>query len=164
MAHHRTGTTLEKNDEVHSSDLESSPDHGCNIQKRHVRVTVKYNRKELQRRLDVEKWIEESLDRLYSGQEADMPEEVNIDDLIDLPNVDQRVKKLQELLRKCSKNTEDFIRQLVEKLEGVPKQDELQSEGIEHPVICHSHYRHEPYHFNNPQHHLHHTRDHNQAL
>ncbi|XP_071317209.1 protein phosphatase 1, regulatory (inhibitor) subunit 14Aa [Trachinotus anak] len=165
MADKRTGTTLKENDEVHSSDMESFPDHGCNIPKRHVRVTVKYNRKELQRRLDVEKWIDESLDQLYAGQEADMPEEVNIDDLIDLPNVEERVKKLKELLRKCSKNTEPFIRELVGKLEGVHKQDELQSEGIEHPVICHSHYRHEPYHFNNPpQHYHHHTRGHNQTL
>uniref|UniRef100_A0A8C4E392 Protein phosphatase 1, regulatory (inhibitor) subunit 14Aa n=1 Tax=Dicentrarchus labrax TaxID=13489 RepID=A0A8C4E392_DICLA len=95
MAADRTRTTLEENDEVHSSDLGLSPDHGCSIPKRHARVTVKYNRKELQRRLDVEKWIDESLDRLYSGQERDMPEEVNIDDLIDLPNDEERVKKLQ---------------------------------------------------------------------
>lgn len=66
MAADRTGTTLEKHDDVYSSDF--SPEHGCNIPKRHARVTVKYNRKELQRRLDVEKWIEDRLDRLYSGQ------------------------------------------------------------------------------------------------
>ncbi|XP_035522741.1 protein phosphatase 1, regulatory (inhibitor) subunit 14Aa [Morone saxatilis] len=166
MAANRTRTTLEENDEVHSSDLGLSPDHGGSVPKRHARVTVKYNRKELQRRLDVEKWIDESLDRLYSGQESDMPEEVNIDDLIDLPNDEERIKKLQELLQKCSHNTEAFIRELVTKLEGVHKQEELQSEGIEHPVICHSHYRHEPYHFNSqhqPQH-LQHTRGQNQTL
>ena len=28
-------------------------------------------------------------------QEGDMPEEVNIDDLLDLPNDEERVKKLQ---------------------------------------------------------------------
>ncbi|KAM3601310.1 uncharacterized protein V6R79_010480 [Siganus canaliculatus] len=163
MAADRTGTTLEENDDVHSSGLAPSPDHGCNIPKRQARVTVKYNRKELQRRLDVEKWIDECLDRLYSGQESDMPEELNIDDLIDLPKDEDRVKKLQELLHKCSNNTEPFIRELVAKLEGVHKQDELQSEGIEHPVICHSHHRHEPYHFSN-QHHTQHTRGQNKTL
>uniref|UniRef100_A0A674P7X3 Protein phosphatase 1, regulatory (inhibitor) subunit 14Aa n=1 Tax=Takifugu rubripes TaxID=31033 RepID=A0A674P7X3_TAKRU len=75
--------------------LDFSPDHGCQIPKRHARVTVKYNRKELQKRLDLEKWIDEGLDQLYSGQEADMPEEVNIDDLIDLPNDEERVRKLR---------------------------------------------------------------------
>ncbi|XP_070699865.1 protein phosphatase 1, regulatory (inhibitor) subunit 14Aa [Pempheris klunzingeri] len=164
MAADRTGTTLEEEDRVYSSDLGLSPDHGCNIPKRHARVTVKYNRKELQKRLDVEKWIDDSLDRLYSGQEDDMPEEVNIDDLIDLPNDEERVKKLQKLLQKCSNNTETFIRELVAKLEGVHKQEELQSEGIEHRDICHSHHRHEPYHFNNPHQHHHHTRGQNQTL
>lgn len=53
-------------DDVNSSDL--SPEHGIGIPKRHARVTVKYNRKELQKRLDVEKWIDDSLDLLYSGQ------------------------------------------------------------------------------------------------
>ncbi|XP_022060247.1 protein phosphatase 1, regulatory (inhibitor) subunit 14Aa [Acanthochromis polyacanthus] len=165
MAADRTGTTLEESAEVHASDLGPFEDLGCNIPKRHARVTVKYNRKELQRRLDVEKWIEDSLDRLYAGQEGDMPEEVNIDDLIDLPNDEERVKRLQELLRKCSNSTEMFIKELVAKLDGVQKQDELQSEGIEHPVICHSHYRHEPYHFNNPhQQHFQHKQGQNQPL
>ncbi|XP_076606377.1 protein phosphatase 1, regulatory (inhibitor) subunit 14Aa [Chaetodon auriga] len=164
MAADRTGTTLEERDDVHSSDAGLTPYHGSNIPKRHARVTVKYNRKELQKRLDVEKWIEESLDRLYSGQEGDMPEEVNIDDLIDLPNDEERVKKLQEVLQRCSNDTENFIRELVVKLEGVHKQEELQSEGIEHPVICHSHYRHEPYHFNTQHHHFHHTQSQNQTL
>lgn len=165
MAADRTGTRLEENPEIPSSDLGPFEDQAGNIPKRHARVTVKYNRKELQRRLDVEKWIDDSLDRLYAGQESDMPEEVNIDDLIDLPNDGERVKTLQELLRKCNNSTEMFIKELVVKLEGVHKQDELQSEGIEHPVICHSHYRHEPYHFNSPhQHPFQHKQGQNQPL
>ncbi|KAK2828889.1 hypothetical protein Q5P01_019923 [Channa striata] len=166
MAGERSRTTLEDNDDA--ADFESLQALGCSIQKRQARVTVKYNRKELQRRLDVEKWIDECLDRLYSGQEGDMPEEVNIDDLIDLPNDEEKVQKLKELLQKCRNSTEPFIRELVGKLHGLHKQEELQSEGIEHPVISHSHYRHEPYHFNNPhhhqQHHLNHTHGQNQTL
>ncbi|KAM7374871.1 hypothetical protein PAMP_007505 [Pampus punctatissimus] len=164
MAAYKIKTTLEENDKVYSSDLELLQDRVGNIPKRHARVTVKYNRKELQRRLDVEKWIDENLDRLYMGQEGDIPEEVNIDDLIDLPNDEERVKQLKVLLWKCSNNTETFIRDLVAKLEGVRKEEELQSEGIEHPVICHSHHRHEPYHFHNPQSHSHNTRGQNQTL
>ncbi|XP_034540523.1 protein phosphatase 1, regulatory (inhibitor) subunit 14Aa [Notolabrus celidotus] len=165
MATDRTETTLmEDDEEVQSSDSDLSLGLSGNIPKRHARVTVKYNRKELQKRLDVEKWIDDSLDQLYEGQEGDMPEEVNIDGLIDLPDDEERVRKLQELLRNCRNNTETFIRELVEKLEGVHKQEELQSEGIEHPVICHSHYRHEPYHFNNPHQQVHTTRGQNQTL
>ncbi|XP_007556506.1 PREDICTED: protein phosphatase 1 regulatory subunit 14A-like [Poecilia mexicana] len=160
MATDGSGTPLEDNDEPAPSDLEPSG----NIPKRHARVTVKYNRKELQRRLDVEKWIDESLDQLYRGQEDDMPEEVNIDDLLDLRTDEERIVKLKELLHSCSNNTEAFIKELVAKLVGVHKQEDLQSEGIGHPAICHSLHRHEPYHFNNPQHHFPHTRGHNQSL
>ncbi|XP_005807158.1 protein phosphatase 1 regulatory subunit 14A-like [Xiphophorus maculatus] len=160
MATDGSGTPPEENDEPVSSDLELSG----HIPKRHARVTVKYNRKELQRRLDLEKWIDESLDQLYRGQEADMPEEVNIDDLIDLRTDEERIVKLKELLQSCSNNTETFIKELVAKLVGVHKQEDLQSEGIEHPVICHSLHRHEPYQFNNPQHHFHQMRGHNQSL
>lgn len=64
MATDGSGTPPEENDEPVSSDLELSG----HIPKRHARVTVKYNRKELQRRLDLEKWIDESLDQLYRGQ------------------------------------------------------------------------------------------------
>lgn len=41
---------------------------GQNQQRRQARVTVKYNRKELQRRLDVEKWVDCGLDELFRGR------------------------------------------------------------------------------------------------
>lgn len=41
---------------------------GQNQQRRRARVTVKYNRKELQRRLEVEKWVDCGLDELYRGR------------------------------------------------------------------------------------------------
>uniref|UniRef100_A0A3Q2QAU3 Uncharacterized protein n=1 Tax=Fundulus heteroclitus TaxID=8078 RepID=A0A3Q2QAU3_FUNHE len=64
MATDGSGSALEEGEQLRSAD----PGPGGNIPKRHARVTVKYNRKELQRRLDVEKWIDQSLDRLYRGQ------------------------------------------------------------------------------------------------
>ncbi|KAF6288840.1 protein phosphatase 1 regulatory inhibitor subunit 14A [Rhinolophus ferrumequinum] len=65
------------------------------LQKRHARVTVKYDRRELQRRLDVEKWIDGRLEELYRGREADMPDEVNIDELLELENEEDRSQKIQ---------------------------------------------------------------------
>ncbi|XP_061658592.1 protein phosphatase 1, regulatory (inhibitor) subunit 14Aa isoform X2 [Syngnathoides biaculeatus] len=100
---------------------------------------------------------------LFWSHEGDLPEEVNIDDLIDLADDVERIKKLRELLQTCNNDTETFIRELIEKLEGVHKEEELQSEGVEHPVISHSHHRHEPYHFNNP-HRVQHARGHDQTL
>ncbi|KAF5926384.1 hypothetical protein HPG69_015582 [Diceros bicornis minor] len=84
------------------------------LQKRHARVTVKYDRRELQRRLDVEKWIDGRLEELYRGREADMPDEVNIDELLELESEEERSRKLQ-----------DFVQELLVKLQGLHKQPGL---------------------------------------
>ncbi|XP_045426879.1 protein phosphatase 1 regulatory subunit 14A isoform X2 [Eptesicus fuscus] len=84
------------------------------LQKRHARVTVKYDRRELQRRLDVEKWIDGRLEELYRGQEAEMPDEVNIDELLELESEEDRSQKIQ-----------DFVQELLVKLRGLHKQPGL---------------------------------------
>ncbi|XP_051950655.1 protein phosphatase 1, regulatory (inhibitor) subunit 14Aa [Xyrauchen texanus] len=142
---------LEEIPHSHSSGLGTAREHGLNLQKRQARVTVKYNRKELQKRLDVEKWIDEALDKLFEGK--DMPEEVNIDDLLDLPNDEERAQKLQVILQTCTSCTKAFIAELLQKLHGLHKQEELQNEGIEHPCL-HGY----PHHHSN----IHHHRDHHQ--
>uniref|UniRef100_A0A8D0XF34 Protein phosphatase 1 regulatory subunit 14 n=1 Tax=Sus scrofa TaxID=9823 RepID=A0A8D0XF34_PIG len=84
------------------------------LQKRHARVTVKYDRRELQRRLDVEKWIDGRLEELYRGREADMPDEVNIDELLELESEEERSRKIQ-----------NFVQELLVKLRGLHKQPGL---------------------------------------
>ncbi|MCJ8748897.1 hypothetical protein PDJAM_G00169880 [Pangasius djambal] len=101
--------------------------------KRQARVTVKYNRAELQKRLNAEKWIERALEELYAGAEDEMPEEIDIDDLLVLQHDEERAQKLQELLQTCRNNTKPFITELLQMLHGLHKQEELQKEGIGHP-------------------------------
>ncbi|KAG9478113.1 protein phosphatase 1 regulatory subunit 14A-like [Eleutherodactylus coqui] len=108
-----------------------SRDSGQAIQRRQARVTVKYDRKELQKRLDVEKWIDESMEQLYQGREMDMPDEVNIDDLLDLDTDEERRSSLQVILGSCTNNTEVFIRELLFKLKGLQKQTLLRKNGLE---------------------------------
>ncbi|KAM6959082.1 protein phosphatase 1, regulatory (inhibitor) subunit 14Ab [Aplochiton taeniatus] len=133
MAANRVGRRC--NNKVHSPSRGPGRDPGISLQKRQARVTVKYNRKELQRRLDVEKWIDCGLDQLYLGREEEMPEEVNIDELLDLKSDKERTERLQEILHTCSNDTELFIRELVEKLQGLQKQEDLHNNGIEHPQL-----------------------------
>ncbi len=66
MAANRVGRRY--NNKIHSPNRGTSREAGLSVQKRQARVTVKYNRKELQRRLDVEKWIDCGLDELYLGR------------------------------------------------------------------------------------------------
>ncbi|MBN3292017.1 PP14A phosphatase, partial [Polypterus senegalus] len=65
MAANRVGRRL--NNKTHSPSR-GNREPGLAVQKRQARVTVKYDRKELQRRLDVEKWIDERLVELYLGR------------------------------------------------------------------------------------------------
>ncbi|XP_062981589.1 protein phosphatase 1 regulatory subunit 14A-like [Elgaria multicarinata webbii] len=124
MAAHRVGRRLGQASPVRSAGLslggaraERTPSPG--IQRRQARVTVKYDRRELQRRLDTEKWIDGCLEELYRGREADMPDEVNIDDLLEMATDEERATKLQGLLELCHHNTEGFIQELPGKLRGL---------------------------------------------
>ncbi|KAL4679629.1 protein phosphatase 1 regulatory subunit 14A [Rhinopithecus roxellana] len=102
------------------------------LQKRHARVTVKYDRRELQRRLDVEKWIDGRLEELYRGMEADMPDEINIDELLELESEEERSRKIQGLLKSCGKPVQDFIQELLAKLQGLHRQPGLRQPSPSH--------------------------------
>uniref|UniRef100_G3UM52 Protein phosphatase 1 regulatory subunit 14 n=1 Tax=Loxodonta africana TaxID=9785 RepID=G3UM52_LOXAF len=91
------------------------------LQKRHARVTVKYDRRELQRRLDVEKWIDGRLEELYRGREAEMPDEVNIDELLELESEEERSRKVRHFLS-TPPCPQDFVQELLGKLRGLHKQ------------------------------------------
>ncbi|XP_032341046.1 protein phosphatase 1 regulatory subunit 14C isoform X2 [Camelus ferus] len=78
-------------------------------QRRHQqgKVTVKYDRKELRKRLVLEEWIVEQLGQLYGCEEEEMPDvEIDIDDLLDADSEEERALKLQEALVDCYKPTE----------------------------------------------------------
>uniref|UniRef100_A0A8C6H6D4 Protein phosphatase 1 regulatory subunit 14 n=1 Tax=Mus spicilegus TaxID=10103 RepID=A0A8C6H6D4_MUSSI len=89
------------------------------------KVTVKYDRKELHKRLVLEEWIVEQLGQLYGCEEEEMPDE-------------ERASKLQEALVVCYKPTEEFIRELrrapSDKDEGVC----FPALKIPHPICMHS--------------------------
>nr|ACO10176.1 phosphatase 1 regulatory subunit 14B [Osmerus mordax] len=90
-------------------------------QRRLGKLTVKYNRKDLQRRLDIEEWIDGQLHLLFDCEEEDIPElGIDIDELLDLSNSEQRLK-LYELLQECGKPREDFINGLLYRIKGLRK-------------------------------------------
>ncbi|KAH0620606.1 hypothetical protein JD844_021248, partial [Phrynosoma platyrhinos] len=80
-----------------------------------AKLTVKYNRKDLQRWLDLEEWIDTQLQKLYPYQLQKEEEEteataapepeIDIEDLLDISNEEQE-SKLQEILHECSRPTE----------------------------------------------------------
>ncbi|CAM5101499.1 unnamed protein product [Eretmochelys imbricata] len=102
-------------------------------QRRHQqgKVTVKYDRKELRKRLVLEEWIVEQLGQLYGCEEEEMPDvEIDIDDLLDATNEEERAIKLQEVLVDCYKPTEEFIRELLTRIRGMRKLSPPQKKSI----------------------------------
>ncbi|XP_004856944.1 protein phosphatase 1 regulatory subunit 14C [Heterocephalus glaber] len=102
-------------------------------QRRHQqgKVTVKYDRKELRKRLVLEEWIVEQLGQLYGCEEEEMPDvEIDIDDLLDAESEEERASKLQEALVDCYKPTEEFIKELLSRIRGMRKLSPPQKKSV----------------------------------
>ncbi|KAM4815737.1 protein phosphatase 1 regulatory subunit 14C [Urocitellus parryii] len=102
-------------------------------QRRHQqgKVTVKYDRKELRKRLVLEEWIVEQLGQLYGCEEEEMPDvEIDIDDLLDADSEEERALKLQEALVDCYNPTEEFIAELLSRIRGMRKLSPPQKKSI----------------------------------
>ncbi|NXI34469.1 PP14C phosphatase, partial [Galbula dea] len=103
-------------------------------QRRHQqgKVTVKYDRKELRKRLVLEEWIVEQLGQLYGceGRGRGQDVEIDIDDLLDAANEEERALKLQETLVDCYKPTEEFIKELLTRIRGMRKLSPPQKKSI----------------------------------
>ncbi|XP_056403065.1 protein phosphatase 1 regulatory subunit 14D [Hyla sarda] len=93
------------------------------------KLTVKYNRKELQRRIKLEEWMDAQIQELYRSQEELRDEaaepDVEIDDLLDLSYEEQK-SRLEEILQECPRPTEEFLTELLERLKGLRKISDLQ--------------------------------------
>ncbi|XP_046876748.1 protein phosphatase 1, regulatory (inhibitor) subunit 14Ba [Hypomesus transpacificus] len=86
------------------------------------RVTVKYDRKELRKRLNLEEWIIDQLTDLYDCEEEEIPElEIDVDELLDMPTDGDRALRVKGLLVGCFKPSDDFITALLEKVKGLQK-------------------------------------------
>ncbi|KAF3836947.1 hypothetical protein F7725_004411 [Dissostichus mawsoni] len=86
------------------------------------RVTVKYDRKELRKRLNLEEWIIDQLTDLYDCEEEAIPElEIDVDELLDMPSDVERGARVKDLVVECFKPTEDFVSELLDKIRGMQK-------------------------------------------
>ncbi|XP_035377050.1 protein phosphatase 1 regulatory subunit 14C isoform X2 [Electrophorus electricus] len=96
---------------------------GDPVQKKQGKVTVKYDRKELRKRLILEEWIIGQLSELYDCEEEEMPEvEIDIDDLLEVNSEDERAVKLQESLTDCYKPTDAFVQELLGRIRVAAKE------------------------------------------
>ncbi|XP_030825793.1 protein phosphatase 1 regulatory subunit 14B [Camarhynchus parvulus] len=86
------------------------------------KVTVRYDRRELRKRLHLEEWILGQLTALYDCPEEEIPElEIDVDELLDMESDGARSARVQEILVDCYKPTEAFVGDLLEKIRGMQK-------------------------------------------
>ncbi|NWI94223.1 PP14D phosphatase, partial [Pitta sordida] len=71
------------------------------------KLTIKYNRKDLQRWLDLEEWINAQLQELYQCRAAAPEPQIDLEDLLEVPNEEQKLK------------LQDFITELLSRLKGL---------------------------------------------
>ncbi|XP_051511041.1 protein phosphatase 1 regulatory subunit 14B-like [Myxocyprinus asiaticus] len=89
-------------------------------QRRLGKLTVKYDRKDQQRRLDIEEWIDSQLHLLFDCEEDDIPQlEIDIDELLELSDCEQRSELQVDFLCDCGKPNEDFIDGLLYRIKGL---------------------------------------------
>lgn len=86
------------------------------------KVTVRYDRRELRKRLHLEEWILAQLTALYDCREEEIPElEIDVDELLEMDNDGARSARVQEILVDCYKPTEAFVCDLLDKIRGMQK-------------------------------------------
>ncbi|KAM5235680.1 protein phosphatase 1 regulatory subunit 14D [Ctenodactylus gundi] len=79
------------------------------------RLTVKYDRGQLQRWLDTEQWVDAQVQELFQDQPGLSEPEIDLEALMELSTEEQRVQ-LEAILRNCSSPTEPFISELLSQL------------------------------------------------
>ncbi|XP_051833060.1 protein phosphatase 1 regulatory subunit 14D [Antechinus flavipes] len=101
--------------EGHSkSQLDSSKAPGPKTRKP-SRLTVKYDRGQLQTWLETEEWIDSQLQELYQEQSLSSVPEFDLEDFVELSTEEQKTK-LQTILQECVSPTEPFISELLSRL------------------------------------------------
>ncbi|KAK2531398.1 hypothetical protein Q9233_005650 [Columba guinea] len=77
------------------------------------------------------KEVEAIPQKLGTEEEEEMPDvEIDIDDLLDAANEEERTLKLQETLVDCYKPTEEFIKELLTRIRGMRKLSPPQKKSI----------------------------------
>ncbi|XP_077736777.1 protein phosphatase 1 regulatory subunit 14D isoform X1 [Canis aureus] len=82
--------------------------------RRPSRLTVKYDRGQLQRWLEMEQWVDAQVQELFQDQPAPEPE-IDLEALMELSTEEQKTH-LEAVLQNCPRPTEPFISELLSEL------------------------------------------------
>ncbi|KAF3830406.1 protein phosphatase 1 regulatory subunit 14D [Mirounga leonina] len=83
--------------------------------RRPSRLTVKYDRGQLQRWLDMEQWVDAQVQELFQDQPTPSELEIDLEVLMELSTEEQKTH-LEAILQNCPRPTEPFISELLSQL------------------------------------------------
>ncbi|XP_003418708.1 protein phosphatase 1 regulatory subunit 14D isoform X1 [Loxodonta africana] len=83
--------------------------------RRPSRLTVKYDRGQLQRWVEMEQWVDAQVQELFQDQPALSEPEIDLEALMELPTEEQKTH-LEAILQNCPRPTESFISELLSQL------------------------------------------------
>ncbi|KAG3261630.1 protein phosphatase 1 regulatory subunit 14D [Ictidomys tridecemlineatus] len=104
--------TSEKRRRTSSSDTDPSK---ISRSRRPSRLTVKYDRVQLQRWLDMEQWVDAQVQELFQDQPVPSEPEIDLEALMELSTEEQKTQ-LEAILQNCPRPTEPFISELLSQL------------------------------------------------
>ncbi|XP_016075873.1 PREDICTED: protein phosphatase 1 regulatory subunit 14D [Miniopterus natalensis] len=98
------------------SESKSHPDPSkVSRSRRPSRLTVKYDRGQLQRWLEMEQWVDAKVQELFQDQPTPSELEIDLEALMELSTEEQKTQ-LEALLQDCPHPTEHFISELLSQL------------------------------------------------
>ncbi|XP_008844998.1 protein phosphatase 1 regulatory subunit 14D isoform X2 [Nannospalax galili] len=83
--------------------------------RRPSRLTVKYDRSELQRWLEMEQWVDAQIQELFQDEQVPPEPEIDLEALMELSTEEQKTQ-LEAILQSCPRPTEPFISELLSQL------------------------------------------------
>ncbi|XP_054421113.1 protein phosphatase 1 regulatory subunit 14D [Pteronotus mesoamericanus] len=98
------------------SESKSHPDPSkVSRSRRSSRLTVKYDRGQLQRWLETEQWVDAKVEELFQDQPTSSEPEIDLEALMELSAEEQKTQ-LEAVLQDCPRPTEPFISELLSQL------------------------------------------------
>ncbi|KAI5278688.1 protein phosphatase 1 regulatory subunit 14D isoform X1 [Manis pentadactyla] len=98
------------------SESKSHPDPSrVSRSRRPSRLTVKYDRGQLQRWLETEQWVDAKVQELFQDQPSPSEPEIDLEALMELSTEEQKTQ-LEAILQNCPRPTEPFISELLSQL------------------------------------------------
>ncbi|KAI5936655.1 Protein phosphatase 1 regulatory subunit 14D [Manis javanica] len=83
--------------------------------RRPSRLTVKYDRGQLQRWLETEQWVDAKVQELFQDQPSPSEPEIDLEALMEL-SIEEQKTQLEAILQNCPRPTEPFISELLSQL------------------------------------------------